>query len=312
MLMAFDANYAPHAAACMTSLVRHSSSRFEFVITSTDDPAAFSGRLCRSFASNDRVSIRIARSQVPTDTHFPLPYTLTLETYLRLWADELLPGRDRVLYLDPDTIVTTAIDPLWETDLEGKVLAAVPIPGSNQPDTHGMPPGSPFFNAGVLLIDLAAWRARGYRDRCLDYLRRHPERALDGDQDILNLVTIGDWLPLDYEWNVISPFYRPSHDLHLAPAVVRRVCDNARIIHFNGSNKPWTYLGEHPRKADYLSNLASTDWSDWRPADRTPINRVRKRVGKYLPPWAKQTARKMVRAGQLAVEKAVTGVPTHV
>ena len=296
VLMAFDANYAPHGATCLASLLQHSRARFDVTIASSADPASFADRIRRSFAGNDRITVDIKPFQLPQDTHFPLPYTLTPETYLRFWVRELLPGRSRALYMDPDTIATASVDELWHTDLQGRVLAAVPIPNSTRPATHAMPPGSLFFNAGVLLIDLDAWEQRDYRDRCLAYLRAHPERALDGDQDILNLVTVGDWLPLDYVWNVISPFYRPgSHDLGLSPAEIDRTRKQARIVHFNGANKPWTYLDDHPRKPDYLSARAQTDWK-WQPADRTPFNWVRKHLGPYVPAWAKRNAKALVQA----------------
>jgi lipopolysaccharide biosynthesis glycosyltransferase len=298
VLFAFDANYAQHGAACIASLIRHSTAALDIVIASSQDPDTFADRFVRSFAGNPRVSLEFRRVQVPSDTVFPTPSKLTLDTYLRFWVDELLPGRARAIYLDPDTIVAGPIEELWRTDLRGNVLGAVPIPNSTRPATHRMPPGSQFFNAGVLLIDLQAWRERNCRDRCLGYLRRHPERALDGDQDILNLVLIGEWLPLDYVWNVINPFYRPSYDLKLPPAEVARICAQARIVHFNGSHKPWFYLDNHPRKAEYVRNLADTDWRDWRPPDLTPINRVRKRIATVLPKWAKRNGRALVQAAR--------------
>ena len=303
VLFAFNADYAQHAAACMASLLRHSRAHLDVVIASSEDPDAFAGRIERSFAGNPRISLDFKRFQVPSGIHFPTPHRLTLDTYLRFWADELMPGRRRVLYLDPDTIITSAIEELWETDMRGNVLAAVPIPNSSRPATHGMPPGSRFFNAGVLLFDLDAWRERACRDRCLDYLRRNPECALDGDQDVLNLALIGEWLPLDYAWNVINPFYRPSHDLKLSATVVARVRALPKIIHFNGSNKPWFYLDTHPRKAEYLQNLAETDWRDWKPPDFTVTNRVRKGVGRYVPHWAKLRGEALVRAA-LAMRRA--------
>ena len=43
----------------------------------------------------------------------------------RLLLDTLLPEDvDRVLYLDGDTIVTGSLRELWETDMEGKAIAA--------------------------------------------------------------------------------------------------------------------------------------------------------------------------------------------
>ena len=79
VLLAFDANYAQHGAACMASLLRHSPSRFEFTIVSSGDPSPFAERLRRSFRGNDRATIDIRQFSMPPDTHFPLPANLTLE-----------------------------------------------------------------------------------------------------------------------------------------------------------------------------------------------------------------------------------------
>ena len=308
VLFAFDGNYAQHGAACIASLLRHSQSKLEVVIASTQDPESFAPRFRKSFDSNDRISIRFVRFEVPSDTNFPTPYTLTKDAYLRLWAHELFPDRSRVLYLDPDTIVTGSIEELWNTDLEGKTIGAVPIPNSIRPAQHGMPPGSLFFNSGVLLMDLEAWRARNYCGKCLDFIQRHPERAIDADQDILNLCLFGDWLPLDYKWNVINPFFRPSYDMGLKEAELARVRAEAVIIHYNGGAKPWMYLDNHPRQRDYFVNLAQTDWRSYQPVDKTKLNVCRKFLMPFVPPAArtviKLAARSMTSYGRRATASA--------
>ena len=283
VLLAFNTVYAQHGAACLASLIHHSTSPLEVIIASTDDPEAFAPRFRRSFGDEARVTLRFEKFVVPTDTDFPTPYTLTADAYLRLWADRLFPTRSRVLYLDPDTVAVRSIEALWHTDLQGKTVGAVPIPNSVRPAQHGMPPGSLFFNSGVLLMDLQAWRTKEYCRRCIEYIQAHPERAIDADQDILNLVLFGDWLPLAFKWNVINPFFRPSYDMGLTEAERRRVCDEAAIIHFNGGAKPWIYLDNHPRQRDYFANLQRTDWRDYRPADRTPVNICRKALMPYVP-----------------------------
>lgn len=298
VLFAFDRKYAQHAAACIASLLRNTSSPIEIVIASTEDPEVFAPRLRASFSGHHRLTLRFVHFTVPTDTWFPTPYTLTKDAYLRLWAHELFPGRSRVLYLDPDTVVTGSLEPLWRTDLEGKAVGAVPIPNSIRPSQHGMPPGSLFFNSGVLLMDLDAWQERGYCERCLDFLQRHPERAIDADQDILNLCLADDWLPLDYTWNAINPFFRPSHDLGLSQRTIKRVRSEARIIHYNGGSKPWVYLDNHPRQKDYFVNLAHTAWRDWRPSDRTFINICRKHAMPFTPRWLRQGVKLAARAAQ--------------
>ena len=207
ILFAFNTGYAQHGAACLASLIQHSTSPLEIVIVSTDDTEAFAPRFRASFENDKRVSLRFETFVVPAD--FPIPYKLSADAYLRLWADEFFPTRSRVLYLDPDIVAVGSIEKLWDTDLRGNTVGAVPIPNSVRPAQHGMPVGSLFFNSGVLLMDLEAWRSKEYRRRCIDYIGQYPERAIDADQDILNLVLIGDWLPLDYKWNVINPFFGP-------------------------------------------------------------------------------------------------------
>ncbi|MDP9096587.1 MAG: glycosyltransferase family 8 protein [Pseudomonadota bacterium] len=220
---------------------------------------------------------------------------LTADAYLRLWADELFEGRSKAIYLDPDTVAVGSIEPLWATDLQGKTVGAVPIPNSSRPQEHGMPEGSLFFNSGMLVMDLLAWKAKNYRQRCIDYLRQHPERAIDADQDILNLVLIEDWLPLDYKWNAINPFFRPHDPLGISEAERLRVCEEAVIIHFNGGSKPSVYLDNHPRQQAYFDNLRRTDWREFRPLDQTPLNMLQKMARPAVPRHLRAMIKSIVR-----------------
>src|SRR3954454_15344273 len=97
LMFAFNAGYAQHAAACIASLLHNSRSKLDVVIASADDPALFQDRICRSFAGNDRISLEFKQFVVPSGTAFPTPGRLTLETYLRFWIRELMPGRKRAI-----------------------------------------------------------------------------------------------------------------------------------------------------------------------------------------------------------------------
>src|SRR3954451_2659918 len=124
VMFAFNAGYAQHAAACIASLLHNSHSKLDIVIASADNPAVFADRIRRSFAGNDRISLEFRHFQVPTDAVFPTPNRLTLETYIRFWIQDVMPGRRRAIYLDPDTVTTGPIEDLWNVDLGGKVLGA--------------------------------------------------------------------------------------------------------------------------------------------------------------------------------------------
>jgi lipopolysaccharide biosynthesis glycosyltransferase len=74
--------------------------------------------------------------------------------------------------------------------------------------------------------------------------------------------------------------------------VVAQVRAQARIIHFNGASKPWSYFCRHPRRGDYYRYLRLTPWHDFRPPDRTVANRLRRFVSAILPERIKRLLRR--------------------
>jgi len=155
--------------------------------------------------------------------------------YARLMFGELLPAEiSRLVYLDCDTYVRAPIERLAEMDMKGFPVAGVtdaltPFV-SNRRDLMTnrdlFDPADPYFNAGVLLIDMAGWRAADIPER-LD--RAIADGTLDRiyyDQDFLNLVFRNNWLPLDFRWNTMDP--RPAHQ-GIGP----------HILHYTDRRKPW-------------------------------------------------------------------------
>ena len=115
--------------------------------------------------------------------------------------------------------------------------------------------------------------------------RLHPQkfRRLMYDQDALNGCFHNCTKRLDYRWNVIRPFYREPLALPLERAEIEAIRREARIIHFNGGSKPWSYFCDHPRRAEYQRYLPMTDSRDYVPPDRTPLNILRKGISAALP-----------------------------
>ena len=107
------------------------------------------------------------------------------------------------------------------------------------------------------------------------------------DQDALNACFHHRRKRLDYKWNVIWPFFREPSELPLPRAELEAVRRDALIIHFNGASKPWSYFSDHPRTAEYQKYLRMTEWRDFIPLDRTPINILRKKISVVLPAPAK-------------------------
>ena len=155
--------------------------------------------------------------------------------YARLMIDKLLgPDVARVLYLDCDMLVRDGIEKLFDIDMEGKPIAAVRdtmgafITGGRdlRANRDIFDPADPYFNAGLVLIDVAQWRAAEIIGQLEVALREGVMARIYYDQDFLNLVFKNNWHQLAWRWNTIDA--RHAHE-GLDPA----------ILHYTGEAKPW-------------------------------------------------------------------------
>jgi lipopolysaccharide biosynthesis glycosyltransferase len=286
-LICADAAYVQHSAVCLASLLANNPDLFfNIAVVSRVTERLDEDRLRRSLARFSNQSIAFRQFSPPADQLLPLnPLAhYTIDTYSRLWIGDFFPDDvERVLYLDGDIVVVGSIAELWNCDLEGNLLGTVDIPGSERGvERLGMRWEDGYFNAGMLLIDLAQWRATGAMQRVLDYINANPDRVLY-DQDALNACFHDHRKRVDYKWNAIWPFFGGTMQLPMSAGEIERVRREARIIHYNGASKPWDYLCDHPRRAEYAKYLKMTEWRDFVPADRTLVNRVRKVVAPMLP-----------------------------
>ena len=172
----------------------------------------------------------------------------------RLYMGDLLPAAvDRAVYLDGDTVALEDITALFEVDLAGNAVAGVVNPVSptrsvrvgdtvTRSDVGAAEPG--FFNSGVLVVDLARWRAEDVAARADDLCRRFGPSFHGVDQEILNVLFAGRWTSLDAKWNTfvsgIDPALRPPGG---AAGVL---ADPRGILHFVGPAKPWQPAFDEP------------------------------------------------------------------
>jgi lipopolysaccharide biosynthesis glycosyltransferase len=283
VLFCCDAAYLQHTAVAMLSMLENSRALFRVtVVGSRAIPPELEAKLRKSVARPNLASLNLAVFRMPED--LPANERLTGEAYLRLWIGRFYPETTRkVLYLDGDLVVLADVAELWNTELGECVVAAVPIPGSDRWRLHGTPEENGYFNSGVMLFDLRAWRAGGYEQKALGYVARHPDRMLDADQDALNPCLHDRWLRWPYEWNAIAAFFKRSHPLGLEEARIRQILREARIVHFNGIDKPWLYDSAHPAAGRYWTYLRRTEWRDYVPPNRTLKNRLKRFARRVLP-----------------------------
>jgi len=155
--------------------------------------------------------------------------------YARLILDKLLPADiDRVIYLDCDVMVCQPIELLHDIDMGDKPLAAVFDPfhiglkkGRDiRLKQTPFDTGDRYFNSGVLLIDLKRYAAADLPAKIHAMAKSGVLANLFFDQDLLNLVFLNNWQPLDWRFNLLDP--RSSHE-PLQPV----------IVHYTGHRHPW-------------------------------------------------------------------------
>lgn len=188
-------------------------------------------------------------------------------TYVRLLLEKILPNEvERILYIDSDTIVIGNLNCIFETDLDNVLGAAVLDKFISQKikKTINLNEKSPYFNAGVLYINLKQWRNELIGQRCIDYLRAHKDANTMPDQNALNVLLKGRYKLLPLSCNVDGYTLLLSYELAKGMIIqdilpyysvedYEKARKNPVIVHFIGwyLDKPWIEDNLQPMAKEY-------------------------------------------------------------
>jgi lipopolysaccharide biosynthesis glycosyltransferase len=263
---AADANYVMPLATMLRSVVDNFGPEREAVLHVIHSGIGNRDRALVARGWPARFSVRWIEADTSAFDGLPLWGRMPVSTYFRLAMADLLPAEvDRVIWLDCDLLVIDDIARLWDIELGPMDVAAaqdaiVPFVSSRFGIAAwrdlGLDEQARYFNAGVMVIDLAAWRSHETQQRALDYLRTHQETVMFWDQEGLNAVLAGRWTAIDETWNHNASVPRSANGRGSRPA----------IVHFAGSLKPWRYRTNHPVRSLYYDYLDRTAFAGWRPA----------------------------------------------
>lgn len=247
ILCACDENYAAYCGIMLTSLLENNRGQDIAIYILVSGLSEKSEERFRKLEHLYGCSIHLI---VPDESAFDECVVreedhVSLATYYRLLCGNLLPESvTKVLYLDCDIIVNTDISALWETDLDsglcGVVTDAFYIEASER-----LAIDTKYFNAGMMLIDVEAFRRQDVARKCFKLMREEPERIKFHDQDLLNIV-VGDKIKrLPLRWNMLTAFLRTDHaEQYIAPEMEAEIAAEAAhperlIIHYEYLPKPW-------------------------------------------------------------------------
>src|SRR5215813_8207677 len=170
----------------------------------------------------------------------------SLMAYCRILLPHLL-NVPRLIYLDGDVLVLRDLSQLFDFELlPGKVLAAVrdsePLsPGDDSPvvaKAMKLPAKGPYFNSGVMLINLDELRRQHFFQRAIEFLNIWSGKYRFHDQSAINFLLHGQIEELSEYWNRTSWRFDAQQDNELD-------C----VLHYT-SSAPW--LGGAPGPAQRL------------------------------------------------------------
>ena len=208
---------------------------------------------------------------------------LSRAAYARLLIADLLPASlKHILYLDCDVVCTGALRPLWQLAQTIPLLGMVPDrAGERWKAQLGLPSDALYFNSGVLMINLDAWRKENLADRITDWLSANPQKISLADQDAINACLQGQITPLPDHWNL-----QIGIDSGPIPAV--RLSE-AALLHYTGTHKPWRYRFDGPGAAIFRESKRASPWRFALPTFRL-VYRLEKSLNKRLARWRAASA----------------------
>lgn len=277
VVMTLDANYLRGTMAAVLSILQHSTCPenlfFHFISVSGDgdqshappDDNHLQSSMNATFPylnftiygfNSSRVRGKISKS-IRQALDQPL-------NYARIHLAEILPAHvNRVIYLDSDLVVVDDVAKLWNVDMGGKVVAAPEYCHANftqyftdgfwsDPDLSKTFEGrNPcYFNTGVMVVDVGAWRRGGYTQRVEEWMALQKRKRIYhlGSLPPFLLVFAGNITAVDHKWNQHGlggdNFEGKCRSLHPGPI---------SLLHWSGKGKPWLRLDSRkPCAVDHL------------------------------------------------------------
>ena len=184
---ASDDRYSKYMYTAMLSLLLNTKAFVHFFIFDGGIRAE-NRKVLAGLAGKHHCSVEIVefpeklRNMFPgTDKH------LSEAIYYRLYAATFIPQADRLVYIDCDTLVVGDIEKLYNTDLKGNCIAAVPD-GNAKKHIERLKVER-YINSGVLLMDLAAFRAQHIEDEFTAYIREYSAKIAAFPKLLMECVT---------------------------------------------------------------------------------------------------------------------------
>ena len=266
--IASDLNYLVHAATLMRSILEHNRRpTLAFHLLTMDERVNEDDKLKQFIREITTVNVTCKIHYM--DEKHPLIQSVpdggaikNRSTFLRFLAPSVIEA-EKLLYLDCDMIVLGDLEPLFAQEMNSKIIAVVSdLFVGTRAFAKGF--GLQYFNAGMLLFNIPAWKANDCFEKTLTFTRgRFTElfagKKHYGDQDILNILFQGNVQYVHPKYNAVNPLFLRRSDFR--GKIFVEAHDRPVIVHFAGGAKPWNAWDIHPLADKYRQYRQATPWN---------------------------------------------------
>lgn len=229
--------YVPFLDVAILSLIDHVSPSRNYRITILKTDISEDNQRIIKKHETDNVAIEfydVKKMLKPVEKKLPDMFYFSLAAYYRFFIETAFPQYDKAIYLDCDVILLDDIADLYDTDVSGYLVAAAYEQNTDRSPAFtnyveniiGIPYRT-YFNSGVMVMNLKAFREQKVQDTFLWMLTKYNFDSLAPDQEYLNVICHGKVKYLPTGWN--------KHSFPEPPEGALKLC------HYALSNKPWHY-----------------------------------------------------------------------
>ena len=248
----FDSNYNHQAFTSIISLLDSVSNKIEiFIIHELESDKEFLPEVIKFHKMLDDVTVYKFNNK--NNYKFPNISNshVSEATYYRIFIEDYIPKTvENVIYLDADIVCSN--DPFMKVNkitseiISNNLTVAARtehIRSSENQDIFNdlIMDSQKYFNAGVMIINLASWRNLNIKRKLINALENLHEKIKLWDQDLLNHVFDGNYIEIEEKYNYVVDLAGYAYKNHSKK--VAEVTKDNYFIHFAGSHKPWFING---------------------------------------------------------------------
>lgn len=273
IVFASDNNYAQHTAVAMASVLVNTKvpQKIQFYLIDDEIQQENKEKIIKTVQNlgGNIEFIKIKNSKLE-DCY--VSGELSRASYFRLDIANILDESiEKIIYLDCDLLVYDDIEKMWQLDMGGKPVAATCDLGimasarvrKQKNKFIGLPFDAPYFNAGVLMMDLKKWRDGNYAEAIIALATQN--KYPNHDQDALNKFFMNNWQEIPLRWDVIPPVFNLFLKILNKPDLRKKAIEaklNPAIFHYAGGYKPWEYEIHDGFNDKYYEYLKLTEYKD--------------------------------------------------